>query len=416
MAYQKPTGTQDLLPGSVEIWQTVEYKARELCRRFNYKEIRTPIFEQTELFERGVGETTDIVEKEMYTFKDKGDRSMTLRPENTAGVVRSYVENKLYGDPDVTKLYYIGPMFRYERPQAGRYRQFHQFGVEAFGAADPSLDAEIIALGYEFMKEVGLTGVRVEINSVGNVPSRTAYRERLLQFLKPMKESLCKDCQSRMERNPLRVLDCKVDHDKFGNAPSILDSLDEECATHFAKVKQYLSAMGVEYKVNHRLVRGLDYYTHTAFEYKAQGIGAIDTVGGGGRYNGLVADIGGPDQPGIGFGIGLERIALLLEKQGADGNEASPLDIYMIGLGEQAEAEVTKLLHDLRREGLAAEKDYQGRKMKAQMKSADRMKARYAGILGDDELSRGEIALKELASGEQRFVPLSELAQQLKQA
>lgn len=214
MAYQKPTGTQDLLPGTVEIWQTVERKARDLCRRFNYKEIRTPIFEQTELFERGVGETTDIVEKEMYTFKDKGDRSMTLRPENTAGVVRSYVENKLYGEPDVTKLYYIGPMFRYERPQAGRYRQFHQFGVEAFGAADPSLDAEIIALGYEFMKEVGLTGVRVEINSVGNVPSRAAYRERLLQFLEPMKESLCKDCQSRMERNPLRVLDCKVDQDK----------------------------------------------------------------------------------------------------------------------------------------------------------------------------------------------------------
>ncbi|CAH8769450.1 histidine--tRNA ligase [Paenibacillus dendritiformis] len=416
MAYQKPTGTQDLLPGTVEIWQTVERKARDLCRRFNYKEIRTPIFEQTELFERGVGETTDIVEKEMYTFKDKGDRSMTLRPENTAGVVRSYVENKLYGEPDVTKLYYIGPMFRYERPQAGRYRQFHQFGVEAFGASDPSLDAEIIALGYEFMKEVGLTGVRVEINSVGNVPSRAAYRERLLQFLEPMKESLCKDCQSRMERNPLRVLDCKVDQDKFGNAPSILDSLDEECATHFAKVKQYLSAMGVEYEVNHRLVRGLDYYTHTAFEYKAQGIGAIDTVGGGGRYNGLVADIGGPDQPGIGFGIGLERIALLLEKQGVDCNETSPLDIYLVGLGEQAEAEVTKLLNDLRREGLAAEKDYQGRKMKAQMKSADRMHARYAGILGDDELSRGEIALKELASGEQRFVPLSELAQQLKQA
>ncbi|NKI20495.1 histidine--tRNA ligase [Paenibacillus dendritiformis] len=416
MAYQKPTGTQDLLPGTVEIWQTAERKARDLCRRFNYKEIRTPIFEQTELFERGVGETTDIVEKEMYTFKDKGDRSMTLRPENTAGVVRSYVENKLYGEPDVTKLYYIGPMFRYERPQAGRYRQFHQFGVEAFGAADPSLDAEIIALGYEFMKEVGLTGVRVEINSVGNAPSRAAYRERLLQFLEPMKESLCKDCQSRMERNPLRVLDCKVDQDKFGGAPSILDSLDEECAAHFAKVKQYLSAMGVDYEVNHRLVRGLDYYTHTAFEYKAQGIGAIDTVGGGGRYNGLVADIGGPDQPGIGFGIGLERIALLLEKQGVDCNEASPLDIYLIGLGEPAEAAVTKLLNDLRREGLAAEKDYQGRKMKAQMKSADRMQARYAGILGDDELSRGEIALKELATGEQRFVPLSELAQLLKQA
>ncbi|WP_019423644.1 histidine--tRNA ligase [Paenibacillus sp. OSY-SE] len=415
MAYQKPTGTQDLLPGTVETWQTIERKARDLCQRFNYKEIRTPVFEQTELFVRGVGETTDIVEKEMYTFKDKGDRSMTLRPENTAGVVRSYVENKLYGEPDVTKLYYMGPMFRYERPQAGRYRQFHQFGVEAFGSVAPSLDAEIIALGYQFMKDVGLSGVRVEINSIGNAPSRAAYRQHLLDFLTPMKETLCKDCQSRMDRNPLRVLDCKVDQEKFKEAPSILDSLDEECATHFAKVKEYLTAMGVDYEVNHRLVRGLDYYTHTAFEYKAQGIGAIDTVGGGGRYNGLVADIGGPDQPGIGFGIGMERIALLLEKQGVVCNDAPPLDIYLVGLGEQAEDEVTKLLYDLRKAGIAAEKDYQSRKMKAQMKSADRMQARYAGILGDDELSRGEIAVKELATGEQRFVKLSELAEVLKQ-
>ncbi|SYX82285.1 histidine--tRNA ligase [Paenibacillus alvei] len=416
MAYQKPTGTQDLLPGTVEIWQTVEQKAREICRRFNFKEIRTPIFEQTELFERGVGETTDIVEKEMYTFRDKGDRSMTLRPENTAGVVRSYVENKLYGEPDLTKLYYMGPMFRYERPQAGRYRQFHQFGVEAFGSADPSLDAEIVALGYQFMKDIGLSGVRVEINSVGNAPSRAAYRETLLGFLMPMKETLCKDCQSRMERNPLRVLDCKVDQDKFTNAPSILDSLDEECATHFEKVKQHLTAMGVEYEVNHRLVRGLDYYTHTAFEYKAQGIGAIDTVGGGGRYNGLVADIGGPEQTGIGFGIGMERIVLLLDKQGIACNEQPPLDIYLVGLGEQAEDEVTKLLYTLRTAGIAAEKDYQGRKMKAQMKSADRMKARYAGILGDDELARGEIALKHLATGEQQFVKLEQLAEAIERA
>ncbi|MDK8181159.1 histidine--tRNA ligase [Paenibacillus sp. UMB4589-SE434] len=416
MAFQKPKGTQDFLPGTVEIWQTVEQKAREMCRRFNYKEIRTPIFEATELFERGVGETTDVVEKEMYTFSDKGNRSMTLRPEGTAGAVRSYVENKLYGDPDVTKLYYIGPMFRYERPQAGRYRQFHQFGVEALGAVDPSLDAEIISLGYHFMKEIGLSGVLVEINSVGNADSRAAYRQTLLDFLTPMKETLCKDCQSRMERNPLRVLDCKVDQDKFGDAPSILDSLDEECATHFEKVKQLLSAMGVEYRINHRLVRGLDYYTHTAFEYKAQGIGAIDTVGGGGRYNGLVASIGGPDQPGIGFGLGMERIALLLEHQGVQCNEQSPLDVYLVGLGEQAEDEVAKLLNQLRVAGIAAEKDYQGRKMKAQMKSAERMQARFAAILGEDELSRGEIALKQLSTGEQRMVKLDELIQTIQQS
>ncbi|WHX48037.1 histidine--tRNA ligase [Paenibacillus woosongensis] len=414
MAFQKPTGTQDILPGAVEKWQFIEEKARDLCRRFNYKEIRTPIFEQTSLFERGVGETTDIVEKEMYTFIDKGDRSMTLRPEGTAGVVRSYVENKLYGEPDVTKLYYIGPMFRYERPQAGRQRQFHQFGVEVFGAVDPAIDAEVVALGYQYCRELGLQEVKVELNSVGNPASRAAYRDKLLGFLMPMKDNLCKDCQSRIERNPMRVLDCKVDQEKFADAPSILDSLDEECTTHFAKVQELLTAMGIEYTINHRLVRGLDYYTHTAFEYKAQGIGAIDTIGGGGRYNGLVSEIGGPDQPGIGFGIGLERIALILEKQGVNFSAEKPLDVYLVALGEAADKEISTQLFKLRQAGFSAERDYLGRKMKAQMKSADRMKARYTAILGDDELERGEIALKSMETGEQRTVKLAELANELK--
>lgn len=293
-----------MLPGAVEKWQYIEGKARDLCRRFNYREIRTPMFEHTGLFERGVGETTDIVEGEMYTFKDKGDRDLALRPEGTAGVVRAYVQNKLYGEPDVSKLYYIGPMFRYERPQAGRYRQFHQFGIEAFGAVDPAIDAEVISMGYQFYKDLGLKDVRVELNSVGNAPSRAAYREKLLGFLRPMKDNLCSDCQRRIERNPLRVLDCKVDQDKFTDAPSILDSLDDECITHFEKVKMHLDIMGVEFTINPRLVRGLDYYTHTAFEYKAAGIGSIDTVGGGSRYNDLVEEIGGPDQPGIGLGSG----------------------------------------------------------------------------------------------------------------
>lgn len=414
MAFQKPTGTQDILPGAVEKWQFIEEKARDLCRRFNYKEIRTPIFEQTSLFERGVGETTDIVEKEMYTFIDKGDRSMTLRPEGTAGVVRSYVENKLYGEPDVTKLYYIGPMFRYERPQAGRQRQFHQFGVEVFGAVDPAIDAEVVALGYQYCRELGLQEVKVELNSVGNPASRAAYRDKLLGFLMPMKDNLCKDCQSRIERNPMRVLDCKVDQEKFADAPSILDSLDEECTTHFAKVQELLTAIGIEYTINHRLVRGLDYYTHTAFEYKAQGIGAIDTIGGGGRYNGLVSEIGGPDQPGIGFGIGLERIALILEKQGVSFSAEKPLDVYLVALGEAADNEISTQLFKLRQAGFSAERDYLGRKMKAQMKSADRMKARYTAILGDDELERGEIALKSMETGEQRTVKLAELANELK--
>lgn len=414
MGFQKPTGTQDLLPGVVERWQFIEEKARDLCRRFNYREIRTPIFEQTSLFERGVGETTDIVEKEMYTFLDKGERSMTLRPEGTAGVVRSYVENKLYGEPDVSKLYYIGPMFRYERPQAGRQRQFHQFGIEAIGAIDPAIDAEVISLGYELCRELGLQGVTVEINSVGNPASRADYREKLIAFLTPMRESLCKDCQSRIDRNPMRVLDCKVDQDKFTGAPSILDSLDDECLSHFEQVKSYLTEMGVDYSINHRLVRGLDYYTLTAFEYKAQGIGAIDTVGGGGRYNGLVAEVGGPDQPGVGLAIGLERIQLILENQNIEIQGIKPLDVYLVALGEEADKEITKQLFKLRQAGISAERDYLGRKMKAQFKSADRMQARYTAILGDDELARGEIAVKFMETGEQRTVKLENLADELK--
>ncbi|WP_170308084.1 histidine--tRNA ligase [Paenibacillus dakarensis] len=413
MKFEKPTGTQDFLPGTVEKWQSVEEKARDLCRRYNYREIRTPLFEQTSLFERGVGETTDIVEKEMYTFTDKGDRSMTLRPEGTAGVVRAYVQNKLYGEPDVTKLYYIAPMFRYERPQAGRYRQFHQFGVEVFGAASPAVDAEVISLGYTFTKELGLQGVKVEINSVGTPEVRAAYRDRLLSFLMPMRDNLCSDCQSRMERNPLRVLDCKKDQDKFDGAPSILDSLDEECSTHFEKVKGYLEGMGVEYEINPRLVRGLDYYTHTAFEFKAQGIGAIDTVGGGGRFNGLVGQFGGPDQPGIGFAFGLERIMLILEHQNIELNAVKPLDVYLVALGEAAEEEITKLIYNLRSAGFSAERDYLGRKMKAQMKSADRLQARYTAILGEDELARGEIALKSMETGEQRTVKLEDLHKEI---
>ncbi|WP_179014475.1 MULTISPECIES: histidine--tRNA ligase [unclassified Paenibacillus] len=414
MAFQKPTGTQDLLPGTVEKWQFIEEKARDLCRRYNYREVRTPIFEQTSLFERGVGETTDVVEKEMYTFMDKGDRSMTLRPEGTAGVVRAYVENKLYGEPDVSKLYYIGPMFRYERPQAGRQRQFHQFGIEAFGATAPAIDAEVVALGYQFCCELGLQDVKVEINSVGNAESRAAYRQTLLDFLTPMKDTLCKDCQSRMERNPLRVLDCKIDQDKFVNAPSILDSLDEECTAHFAKVQELLTAMEVEYVINPRLVRGLDYYTHTAFEYKAQGIGAIDTIGGGGRYNGLVSEVGGPDQPGIGMAIGLERIALILEKQEIGISGIKPLDIYLVSLGEAADREVTIQTAKLRQAGFSVDRDYLGRKIKAQMKSADRMQAKFTAILGDDELERGEIMLKAMETGEQRTVKLDDLANELK--
>ncbi|TVY04094.1 histidine--tRNA ligase [Cohnella terricola] len=414
MSFQKPPGTQDIMPGSTELWQYVENTARDICRRYGFGEIRTPIFEATELFKRGVGETTDIVEKEMYTFEDRGKRSMTLRPEGTAGVVRSYVENKLYGEPDVSKLYYIGPMFRYERAQAGRYRQFHQFGVEAIGSVDPALDAEIIALGYGFYRELGLQGVTVDLNSVGTPAVRAAFREKLLAYLEPMRDSLCDDCKSRMARNPLRVLDCKVDQDKFTNAPSIIDSLDEECEAHFARVRECLDEMGIPYNLNSRLVRGLDYYTHTAFEYKAQGIGAIDTIGGGGRYNGLVAEIGGDDKPGVGFGLGLERTLLLLESQGIKPDLAAQADVYVVTLGERAEKAASALLQRLRVAGIAAERDYLGRKTKAQFKAAERSGASFAAVLGDDELDRGEISLRSVTGGDQQAVKLEDLANTIK--
>ncbi|WP_270164570.1 histidine--tRNA ligase [Paenibacillus sp. SYP-B4298] len=410
MAFQKPPGTQDILPAAAGKWQYVEEKARDLCRRFNYRELRTPIFEATELFQRGVGETTDIVEKEMYTFTDRGNRSITLRPEGTAGTMRAYVENKLYGEPDIAKLYYIGPMFRYERQQAGRYRQFHQFGIEALGSDSPALDAEVIALAYTFYQEVGIKGVRVEINSVGTPAIRAAFRDELLGFLRPKRELLCKDCQSRMDRNPLRVLDCKVDQHHFEGAPSILDSLDDACREHFEQVQRSLEGMSIPFSINPRLVRGLDYYTHTAFEFKAEGIGAIDTIGGGGRYNGLVEDIGGPNQPGVGLAIGLERTVMLMQEQEEELAKRQRLDVYMVALGEQAEQHASGVLYALRQAGLSAERDYQSRKMKAQLKSADRLQASFTAILGEDELAKGEIVLKTMATGEQQTVPLTELA------
>ncbi|PDO10261.1 MAG: histidine--tRNA ligase [Candidatus Reconcilbacillus cellulovorans] len=415
MRFQKPKGTQDLLPGKVEIWQFLEAKAHELCRRFNYREIRTPIFEMTELFLRSVGETTDIVEKEMYTFRDKADRSMTLRPEGTAGAVRAYVENKLFASVDLVKLYYIGPMFRYERPQAGRYRQFHQFGVEAIGSDDPALDAEVIAMGYRFYREVGLNDVRVEINSIGNAASRASYRKRLEDFLAPKLPSLCPDCQKRFLRNPLRVLDCKKDVELLQDVPSILDSLDEPSRRRFDEVRAYLDELAVPYAVNCRLVRGLDYYTHTAFEYKAGGIGAAaDAVGGGGRYDGLVAEIGGEDRPAVGFGIGLERVVALLETRNVDVPVDRFPDVYLIAVGEQASRKLVSLLDAARAAGLSADRDYMGRSLKAQLKAADRSGAKIAAVLGEDELDRRQIQLKILATGEQYAVSLDRWIDEIK--
>lgn len=413
MNVQKPKGTQDLMPGEVETWQFVETKAREICRRFNYREIRTPVFEHTELFLRSVGETTDIVQKEMYTFMDKGDRSMTLRPEGTAGVVRAYVENKLYGQPDLSKLFYIGPMFRYEQPQAGRYRQLHQFGIEAFGGLDPRLDAEVIALGYTFYNELGIRDVTVEINSIGTPECREAYRTRLQEFFAPVKDQLCSDCRSRYDRNPMRILDCKKDQPLCEGAPVLTDDLDEDSRAHFAVVQEELKNLGIPYRVNPRLVRGLDYYTHSVFEYKAGGIGAIDTIGAGGRYNGLVEQIGGQIQPGVGLGIGLERTMLILQNQEVQLPLEHTLDVYAIAMGDAAAAHLTEIIANLRTAGFSVDRDYQERKMKAQLKSADRMKARFTVILGEDELGRGEITLKDMAAGEQETISLHQLIDKL---
>jgi histidyl-tRNA synthetase len=411
MSIKLPRGTADILPGEVELWQYVEEKARDLSRRYNYAEIRTPIFEHTELFQRGVGETTDIVEKEMYTFMDKGDRSITLRPEGTASVVRSYVENKMYGQPQQpTKLFYIGPMFRYERPQAGRMRQFTQFGVEAIGAKDPSIDAEVISLAMQLYSELGLKDLHLEINSVGCSKCRSVHRDALVAHLHEFKDQLGAEDQSRLERNPLRVLDSKdpKTQELTKDAPSILDFLCEDCAPHFRKVQDYLTEMGIQYAVNPRMVRGLDYYTQTAFEIMVQGIGAIGTVCGGGRYNGLVEQIGGQDMPGIGFALSIERLLLALQTQGIELPIKRHIDCYLVVLGEPAKQKSVSLVQEWRSAGLRIDKDYLDRNIKPQMKAADRLNATYVAILGDQELEKNRVVLKEMETGEQQELSYDE--------
>ncbi|BCU82508.1 histidine--tRNA ligase [Polycladomyces abyssicola] len=413
-----PRGTADIMPGEVEKWQYVEEKARDVCRRYHFSEIRTPIFEHTELFQRGVGETTDIVEKEMYTFEDRGGRSLTLRPEGTAAVVRAFVEHKVYGQPQPTKWFYIGPMFRYERPQAGRMRQFHQFGLEVFGSHDPGTDAEVIALGAHFFEAVGLKGVTVHLNSVGCPKCRPVHREKLVAYLTPHKDRLCRDCQSRLERNPLRILDCKNETCRqiTEGAPAVLDVLCDECAPHFEAVKRHLDLLGVDYTVNPRLVRGLDYYTRTAFEYMLEGLGAqASTIGGGGRYNGMVEEFGGGDVPGIGFATGLERVLLALEEQGVTLPLDRSLDCFLVTLGDEAQEKAVTLLQSLRKAGCSADRDYLGRKLKAQMKAADRMNARFVAILGEEELKQNQIVVKDMTTGEQETVNLDQFVDYIRQ-
>ncbi len=406
-----PRGTKDILPDTVAQWLYLEERIRDICRCYGYREIRTPIFEHTELFLRGIGETTDVVEKEMYTFPDRGGRSLTLRPENTASAVRSYLQNKLYAAESIVKLFYMGSMFRYDRPQAGRYREFHQFGVEALGEINPSVDVEIILLAIEFLRSLGLEALVLHLNSVGCPKCRPAYREKLQAFFRPEMAELCTDCQSRFARNPLRILDCKNEHCHAlsQGAPRITDCLCDECKAHFDKVQSYLKELDVPFELDSNLVRGLDYYTKTAFEVQYTPLGAQSAVAGGGRYDGLVEEIGGDATPGIGFAIGLERVLLALEKQELLPEIEEYVDVFFVALGEAAEKTSFKLMQKVRAAGLAAAMDFAGRSLKAQMKQANKKKSRFVAILGEDEVKDTSITLKNMKTSEQKKIVFEEL-------
>ncbi len=416
MLTNAPRGTKDILPDTVGDWNYVEGEIRELCRRFGYSEIRTPIFEHTELFQRGIGEGTDVVDKEMYTFTDRGERSITLRPENTASAVRAYLQNKLYAQSNLVKLFYIGSMFRYDRPQAGRMREFHQFGVEALGEANPAVDAEVILLAMNLLEGLGLKDLELSINSVGCPKCRSKYRTMLQDFFRDKLDDLCEDCRSRFERSPLRILDCKKDSDKpyMADAPKITDCLCEECADHFAKLKELLSSAGISFNHDPRLVRGLDYYTKTAFEIKYPPLGAQSAVAGGGRYDGLIEEMGGNPTPAVGFATGLERLLLALESQNLLPKKNRSVDAYVVALGEAAQAEGFKLLNSLRQQGLSAAMDFAGRSMKAQMKQANKLGARYSVILGEDEIAEGVVMLRSMEDSSQDKVPMDQVAEKIK--
>ena len=416
MLTNAPRGTKDILPDTVGDWLYVEDNIRSLCRRFGYQEIRTPMFEHTELFQRGIGEGTDVVDKEMYTFTDRGDRSITLRPENTASAVRAYLQNKLYAENALTKLFYIGSMFRYDRPQAGRMREFHQFGVEAIGESNPAVDAEIILLAMKLLQGLGLNDLELYINSVGCPTCRAKYRTMLQDFFRDKLDDLCEDCRSRFDRAPMRILDCKKDAEKpyMKDAPKITDCLCDECSDHFQKLQKHLTKAGVKFELDPRLVRGLDYYTKTAFEVKYPPLGAQSAVAGGGRYDGLIEEMGGNPTPAVGFATGLERVLLALEKQGLLPDNNRSVDVYVVALGEAAQEEAFKLVMDLRDAGFSAAVDYAGRSMKAQMKQANKLGAKFAAIMGDDELSEGVVMLRDMAGSEQGKVPVNELINKLK--
>ena len=406
-----PRGTKDILPEQIKNWLEVENKIRDICKNYGYEEIRTPIFEHTELFQRGIGEGTDVVDKEMYTFIDRGDRSITLRPENTASVVRAYLQNKLYANGGVQKLFYTGSMFRYDRPQAGRLREFHQFGVEALGEKNPALDAEIILLAWDFLKSLGLDDLKLKINTVGCPKCRPVYRQKLREYFSEYHDELCDDCKKRLEKNPLRLLDCKVDGEKdfMQDAPQIFTCLCDDCKEHFDKVQEFLQAAKVEFEIDSRLVRGLDYYTKTAFEIQYLPLGAQSAVAGGGRYDGLVEEIGGNPTPGIGFAAGIERILIALEKQNLLKTAEQKFDAFIVSAGAAAEIAGFELLTKLRRENVAVTMDFAKRSIKAQMKQAAKSGAKFALIIGEDEVKNSTVTVKNLETAEQINCPSTEI-------
>jgi len=410
-AIQAIRGTRDILPSEVGYWQKVEQLAKKILGQAGYQEIRPPIFETTSLFERGIGEGTDVVGKEMYTFLDKGDRSCTLRPEGTASVVRAYIENKLYNKSNVQRLWYSGPMFRYERPQAGRQRQFHQIGVELLGSGDPRGDVEAIAIATEILQNLGLKSLKLDLNSVGNSEDRTTYREELVNYLTPYKEELDQDSQERLNRNPLRILDSKDKKTQAiaQNAPSIINYLSEKSLKHFEKVQQLLTDLGIEYQINPRLVRGLDYYTHTAFEIQSADLGAQATVCGGGRYDSLVQQLGGPETPAVGWAMGMERLILLLQKLEQPPTTAP--DFYLVSLGETAEAQALVLASSLRKLGFLVELDLSGSAFSKQLKRADRSGAVATLLLGEEEATAKTVQLKWMKSGKQELLEISMLGE-----
>jgi histidyl-tRNA synthetase len=416
MKYSVPRGTKDILPIEAPLWQFLEKACRKTFELYNYKEIRTPVFEMTELFTRSIGTTTDIVKKEMYEFKDRKGRSLTLRPEETAPVVRACLENNLIQPDQITKLYYIGPMFRYERPQAGRQRQFHQAGVEVFGSADPLVDVEVILLNVQLFKAIGLEGLEVDINSVGCKGCQPEFRKQLKAYFKKNVKNMCPDCQERYKYNPLRILDCKEEQCQkyIDEAPASVDTLCQKCKQNFDEIIKMLDYQKVNLKVNKRLVRGLDYYTRMTFEIVARELGAQNAVSGGGRYDTLVEELGGKPTPAVGFAIGMERVIEVLKEQKTEIGKQKRVEVFIVTMGEDARKLGFDLLFRVREIGIAADMDYAGKSLKAQMKAADRMSAEFVYIIGEDELKKKSGILKDMKSGDQKEVPFDDLANTLK--